>query len=692
MTGDWRLDWPILSISIFNTVLLIWLSLTVLLNAEKRDWGVWLVGGGLLSGALFFVSHTALIGIGVKLLGTASEFWWHLGWLPLIVCPLAWYLAVIWFSGFWDEAGTDLRKRQRLWLWASNSLAAALLVLILFSGLLPPLSLLALFQMGGQFSLAGFPLLPSAFSAYIFLTVGLSIDALYRPAQLADAAAAVAHRKARPWLTGVAFSLLMVSFLVGIFFIYWLSGRALEADDRPYLVVAWFDLVISGMISLAIVMVGQAIVAYELFSGRPLPRQGLRRGWRRVLLLALGYSALVGGSFALGFDAIYSLLLTAVIMTAFYALLNWRQTAERELLMRQLRPFVTSDRLYDRLLASGNPRPEAGSSFQQLCNDLLGCRTAFLVPSGPLAALVEPVGYPGNLVPPSADLLPPFTSPQELFRPLSPVEYQGATVAVPLWSARGPSGALLLAEKTDGGLYAQEEIEVARAFCERLLDVQAGAEISRRLMALQRTRMTHSQVADRRTRRALHDDILPQLHTAILELKEADGEARVKLSETHAALSDLLRGMPPATSPEFSRRGWLASLRRVVEEEFADAFDRTSWQVDPLAQTSADNASELVGEVLFYAAREAVRNAARHARRPGWALTLNLRVVGLEDRGLKIVIEDDGIGLDSKSAAHAGGLQLHATLLAIVGGSLVMESEAEQFTRVTLVVERSDWI
>ena len=31
------IDWAIMAVSLFNTILLVWLGLTVLLNAERRD-------------------------------------------------------------------------------------------------------------------------------------------------------------------------------------------------------------------------------------------------------------------------------------------------------------------------------------------------------------------------------------------------------------------------------------------------------------------------------------------------------------------------------------------------------------------------------------------------------------------------------------------------------------------------------
>src|SRR5690242_21432905 len=51
----------------------------------------------------------------------------------------------------------------------------------------------------------------------------------------------------------------------------------------------------------------------------------------------------------------------------------------------------------------------------------------------------------------------------------------------------GLIGVMLLGEKGDGGLYAQEEIEISRATGERLIDTQASAQMAQRLMLLQRS-------------------------------------------------------------------------------------------------------------------------------------------------------------------------------------------------------------
>jgi signal transduction histidine kinase len=270
--------------------------------------------------------------------------------------------------------------------------------------------------------------------------------------------------------------------------------------------------------------------------------------------------------------------------------------------------------------------------------------------------------------------------------------------AVPLWSERGLIGLLLLGEKSDGGFFSQEEIEIARASGERLVDIQASTEMARRLMALQRQRLAEGQVLDRRGRRMLHDEVLPRLHTALLALsslppeKQAEGgedagrEAIDLLVEVHHQISDLLRQIPAATAPELARLGLPAALQQVLENELKDAFDGVTWQVSPAAAECLPGLPALSAEVIFYAAREAMRNAALHARPISSNTPLHLTVTLDWPDGLRLSIEDDGVGLGSRppSAGSGQGLALHSTLMAVIGGSLALESTPGEYTRVVL--------
>ncbi|MBE9506438.1 MAG: hypothetical protein IMY86_00175, partial [Chloroflexi bacterium] len=637
MTGLFLLDWAIMAVSLFNTILLLWLGLTVLLNAERRTWGVWLAGGGLLMGGVFFVSHSAILGHGPTYVSQGIEVWWRVGWVVIVALPFAWYVVMLWYAGFWDDRHTPLHHRQRPWFLLTALLAAGLVGLLIFANALPSYWQIAQLDLSATPSVGGVPLLILAYPLYVLLCIGLSLDTLRRPGPFGRVMGDLARRRARPWLVGASVALLLASLLVALVMVWIAVNGAQGLTYRTYASVAigigWSDLVIASLIGAAIILLGQAVVSYEVFTGKTLPRRGFFRHWRRAVILAAGYSAVVGGSLTLQLRPIYGLLLTAMVMIAFYALLVWRSFGERERTIENLRPFVASQRLYERLLApSASPDIDAQAQFRALCEDVIGARVAHLVALGSLAPLAgSPLTYPeGNAttLPPLAEVTPQFDSPQTMCVPLDPARYDGATWAVPLWSERGLIGVLLLGEKRGGGLYTQEEIEIARASGERLIDVQASAEMARRLMALQRQRLAESQVLDQQARRVLHDDVLPSLHAVMLTLGsgEASSEAVSLLADTHRQIADLLQEMPTATAPEVARLGLIGALRQAVDDELGSGFDDVTWQVEPGMERKAQTIPTLTAEVIFYAAREAIRNAARHGRHVDRTRPLHLRV------------------------------------------------------------------
>jgi signal transduction histidine kinase len=390
-------------------------------------------------------------------------------------------------------------------------------------------------------------------------------------------------------------------------------------------------------------------------------------------------------------------------MVLFYALLNWRSYTWRERYIRHLRPFVTSQRLYEHLLTpsitAGPADVDVETPFGALCEKVIGTQLAYLIPLGSLAPLVQPLAYPDqSQMPPMDQLELPaiFQSPQNMGAPLDPARAGGALWAIPLWSERGLIGLLLLGPKQDYGLYTQEEIEIARATGERLIDTQASAEIAQRLMNLQRQRLAESQVLDRQTRRVLHDEVLPHLHTALLILSGepassngASSNTMKLLTEVHHQISDLLREMPKTTRPVQNGLGLVGALQRVFNDELPGMFDDVTWHVSPEAEERLKQLLPLTQEVLFYAAREMVRNAGQHGRAGNMQRALHLRVNISAPDDLVICIEDDGVGIEAAKPSAGGsgqGLALHSTMLAIIGGTLEVQSVRDRYTRITLTL------
>ncbi|MBW8010037.1 MAG: hypothetical protein FVQ83_02185 [Chloroflexi bacterium] len=707
MSNNFWLDWAGMTISLINTILLIWLGLTVLLNAERRTWGAWVAGGGLILGGFFFFGHSAILGFGLDNPSRGLNFWWSVGWVPVVALPFVWYVIMLWYAGFWGDSNTSLYRRQKSWFVFTILLAILLFGIFFLANPLSSYEDIGNLDSISSPNLFGIPAVILLYPVYIMLNIALSLDALRRPGPTERVMGDLARQRARPWLIATSLALLLVSLLVATVIIWILqnSGGTRLLFRQAY-IVAWFDLSIELLIGAATITLGQAIVAYEIFTGKALPRRGSLRQWRRAIILAVGYGALVSWSLANNIRPIYSLLLTTLLMTIFYALLSWRSYTERERYIKNLRPFVSSQGLFDQILTKPLNSPteiDLQTPFEALCKDVLGTQRAFLIAVGSLAPLVgSHLTYPNYL---TADfdsmsqIVRLFDSPQPSWVAINPQQYSGATWAVPLWSERGLIGILLLGEKRDGGLYTQEEIEIAQTSGERLIDTKASSEISQRLMVLQRQRLAESQLIDQRTRRVLHDEVLQQLHAAMLKLvseqsKPNGGTSEVieMLAGAHNQISNLLRDMPTTTLPEISKLGLVGALRKVVEEEFGIAFEEVYWNVEPLAERETQDISSLTAEVLYYAAREAIRNAARHGSQGKGNRPLHLKISVMQNvkyGGIEMQIEDDGMGVKAgaiDNSSSGQGLALHSTMMAVVGGELVFESLPGEYTRVSLTL------
>jgi signal transduction histidine kinase len=706
MSGLFWLDWVSLSVSLAITMLLVWLGMVVWLNSEQRTWGIHLTSSGLLIGAFFFATHSVLLALANNTTNPWLDIWWRAGWIPVILSPFTWYLVVLWYAGFWESKTSALHRRQLPFLYLNSILTFTLLGLLAFSRAIP--SYWQSIQLDFNhvpLSIFGIPILVIALPFTILLCLALAIDALLRPGPTRRPMADIARERARPWLLGSSFLLVIVSMLVGWVLVQLtlLSKGGLASTELLEVSVrlARYDLLIESITGLAIICLGQALVSYEIFTGKVLPRQGLRRYYYSAILLFGGIGALVAAAYTLRISAIYGLLLALLLMTGYFALLTWRSIRERDWAIRQLRPFVASQRLYEQILQRPAQHPaafDAQRSFQTMCGDVLDTQQAALIACGPLASLVSQIiMYPPHLqivLPDIAKTCPQWTSPERIAVQLEAGQSNGFAWAIPLWSERGLIGLLLLGNKRSPGFYTQEEIEVARANGERLLDAQAGIEIIRRMTELQREQMVTAQVIDRRTRRLLHDEILPALHTLIIQMntmpandKNDSKPAADKLAEIHRQISSLLRELPAPLSPDLQSVGLLTALQHLVCADLAGLFDQVEYQQDDGVDAVASGLAPLAADVIYYACREAIRNAAQHARS---AQPLHLHVTVSASGNFRVTIEDNGVGISAASAINhdstGQGLMLHSTLMAVIGGSLTVETKLDEFTRVILTI------
>ena len=105
----------------------------------------------------------------------------------------------------------------------------------------------------------------------------------------------LARERSRPWLVAASVMLLVVSVLV-TYFIYQIfqSARTYPYLQMSITQIALYDLTLELLVALAVILLGRAVVSYEVFTGKVLPRRGFFRQWHTTILLAAGYAFVIG--------------------------------------------------------------------------------------------------------------------------------------------------------------------------------------------------------------------------------------------------------------------------------------------------------------------------------------------------------------------------------------------------------------
>ncbi len=653
--------------SLFITFLLLWLGVMVLLASSPDRWFALLAGVGLLLGAAFFVSHGMIVGRGPTGGGSGMEFWWRLGWVPAITAPLIWYATVLRY------AGLDAKRRNRLHIPLLIGLSILGIVVLVMLVTNNPFSTYSDLRANAA-QVEKTPLVIQLYVILAILCFTLPIIALFvgRTEEIAPV-----HRGSRIWLAGTGILMQIAVIIVGR-----LAGWAirnaiplLNQDQGTMQVIFVFDVLVLILIGGSIILLGRAVVAHEVFTERPLPHQGAIRRWYGVIIASAACATLISLAHARQIVPLYSLTTLGGLAITTYALFTWQAFSSQEQFVGRLLPFVTSLSLPERLLGVGKTTQDFSAEAERL-----------------LAALCIVIDAPAALLTFARrpkDIRYHWTGPP-------PTGKAANAIQVPLTSST-TSGELWLARKNMGDVYTAEEIALAHACGERLLDAIAGEEIAVALLDLLRRRLTEFNVITARHKRVIHDDVLPDLHLALLNLPPTDqsSEATTALTRAHHTLSELLRNTPHTPSLDLERQGMRQALHRTLEHDFVDQFDSVHWNWDADADSHLRALPDLAREVLYYATLEAIRNAARYAGQPDAlpSLTVSLHNSAppnttngtANDTGrLTLTVRDNGPGIPTPntpgktkadttpqppngiSAGTGQGLLLHTTMMAVV--------------------------
>jgi len=256
---------------------------------------------------------------------------------------------------------------------------------------------------------------------------------------------------------------------------------------------------------------------------------------------------------------------------------------------------------------------------------------------------------------------------------------------VPLIGRQGAIGVIEAHDKLGSDArFTDNDLRIAEAFATR---AAVAVELSERIERESFRRVVNAQELERRRlARELHDETGQALTSILLGLRAL--EETLETDESRAATSQL-RELVVATLQDVRRLalelrpsalddfGLVAAL-----ENLASTFgEQTGIAVDFGAALGEERLPAEVETALYRIVQESLTNVVKHARARHVSIALSKR-----EGSVKAVVEDDGQGFDPAQVDGGFGLVGMGERLALLGGRLRIESNAESGTTIAVDV------
>jgi len=482
------------------------------------------------------------------------------------------------------------------------------------------------------------------------------------------------------------------------------------------------DLSATLAVALVILLIGYSVVRHGILIERSLARRGFFEQWRGIVIVATAIAVLIALLVTFTYSNLGGLLLITSLAAGAYALFTWRSYTAHDRYIALLGPFVRSTSLSHWLNTDlQKTEQDLENLFFHLCHDVLAVQFAYLtVTAGTLKRNFN-YRWPQEAVLGSKLIALNKRGNIDAETPKRvQITLHGQPMicwVLPIFDERGLVAALYLGPRDDGGAFTDEDMALAQACGQRILDTLGDHEAMQAVAGLLRRRIVDVKLLGAQQRRVMHDEILPQMHLALLRLetlrstsdmKQSDPESLESsevcreqvlheaidmISDAHRRLATMMRTTAPGAPHRLERDGMMHAIRTMLEQDFQSAFDEIEWYVSEETATAIDEVTPpAIAELIFAAVQEALRNAARHARGRDVHRHLRLTLSASYNREgpyLEVIVADNGVGITSASSATTGtggGLLTHSALLAIAGGSLNIKSSPGEGVTVKILL------
>ncbi|HNK55712.1 MAG TPA: hypothetical protein PLL86_05785, partial [Leptospiraceae bacterium] len=535
------------------------------------------------------------------------------------------------------------------------------------------------------------------YSCYIILCTLSSILFLLRTELKSNSLEEIAKSSSYRTILNSSYILFFLSILVGIASIQgrdYLNVEISSIRSNPFpSFLLFLDSIANIAIMATIVIVGRAVISYQVFTGRYLAMKSLKEYWKNIsiFVFANGFILVCSGLLGYSTDLKQVLINFLAIFSIVQVQMISRKREEEN--KKTLKPFLFNENLYLSITdTSQRIEFQLEKTFQLLCDTTLNTTRACLIPLGAYSSYIpKPLFYPEEKLDFKINnFLSQVPQNKSLFY-LNREKFSGYVLGITIQDKNENIGVLYLGVKKDYTLYTEEEIDIARIGSGKIMDLLSVAEISRLLVNLQKKQLMDSKILDHQTRRVLHDDILPEIHSIMIEIDSMTNELAKKnlinsLSDLHKKISNLLK-LIPLHPTNLNHTNFIIEIENLVKSELGG--ESVQYQIQEEAEKKLELLESIALEVIYYAVRELLRNISRYARSPDRALEVQIYLI-LENGNLELWIEDNGKGYEeSKEQKGAGqGLLLHSTLMAVIGGALIKETHIGESTKVRLILKK----
>ena len=500
-----------------------------------------------------------------------------------------------------------------------------------------------------------------------------------------------------------------------------LPSGILLVDTFPINLIL-LDLTATFAVALVILLIGYSVVRHGILIERSLARRGFFKQWRGIVIVSTAVAIFIAILVSVTHSNLGGLLLITSLAAVTYALFTWSSYTDHDRYIALLGPFVRSTSLNHWLNTDlQKTEQDLGNLFFHLCHDVLAVRFAYLTVAAGTLKRNFSYRWPKETVLGSKLIALDKKGNIDAEAPKRvQITLDGQRMicwVLPIFDERGLVAALYLGPREDGGAFTDEDMDLAQACGQRVLDTLGDHEAMQAVAGLLRRRTVDVKLLGAQQRRVLHDEILPQMHLALLRLEtlrsmpdEKSGrlesseppdtgreqglnEAIAMISDAHRRLATMMRATAPGAPYRLERDGLMNAIHTMLEQDFQNAFDEIEWRVSEETVAAIDEATPpAIAELIFGAVQEALRNAARHGRGSDVHRYLRLTLSAeykREGPWLEVVVADDGVGINTSGSATSGtgsGLLTHSALLAIAGGNLTIKSSPDEGVTVKIVL------